>query len=208
MTKERRFSNPLALAVLVLLFERPMHPYEMATTLKERHKDESIKLRYGSLYTVIELLRKEGFIVSLKKQREGRRPERTVYDLTPTGCEEMQAWMRSILSIPIKEYPQFESGLSLMPALPPDEVAALLEARMAKLGHRVGALEAGHASAIRQGISPLFLVESEYELALTVAEQRFVEQLVRKIKDEQWKSGKFWRDFHRRRAEMDAKRKE
>ena len=33
------------------LFERPMHPYEMAATLKQRHKEESIKLRYGSLYT-------------------------------------------------------------------------------------------------------------------------------------------------------------
>ena len=46
-------SNPLALAVLALLFERAMHPYEMASTLKERHKEDSIKLRYGSLYTVI-----------------------------------------------------------------------------------------------------------------------------------------------------------
>ena len=42
-------SNPLALAVLALLFERPMHPYEMAATLKQRHKGESIKIRYGSL---------------------------------------------------------------------------------------------------------------------------------------------------------------
>ena len=52
--KKARLSNPLALAVLVLLFERPMHPYEMAATLKERHKEASIKLRYGSLYTVID----------------------------------------------------------------------------------------------------------------------------------------------------------
>jgi DNA-binding PadR family transcriptional regulator len=74
-------SNPLALAVLALLFERPMHPYEMAATLKQRHKGESIKLRYGSLYTVIELLLKRGFIAAQKTAREGRRPERTVYTL-------------------------------------------------------------------------------------------------------------------------------
>ncbi|MGA2224423.1 MAG: helix-turn-helix transcriptional regulator [Syntrophobacteraceae bacterium] len=206
MAKKQRFSNPLALAVLVLLFERPMHPYEMAATLKERHKEDSIKLRYGSLYTVIDLLRKEGFIVPREKQREGRRPERTVYDLTPVGCEEMQSWMRSILSIPVKEYPQFEAGLSLMPALPPDEVAALLEVRMARLRQRVEVLEAGHALAIQQGISPLFLVESEYELALTAAEQRFVEQLVGKIKDERWESVKFWRNFHQKRIEMEDRK--
>ena len=30
----RKVGNPLALAVLVLLYERPMHPYEMAATLR------------------------------------------------------------------------------------------------------------------------------------------------------------------------------
>ena len=71
-----RIANPLALAVLALLFERPMHPYEMAATLKERHKEESIKLRYGSLYTVIELLLARGYIRAIATSREGKRPER------------------------------------------------------------------------------------------------------------------------------------
>ena len=47
--KQAHPANPLALAVLALLFERPMHPYEMAATLRQRHKEDSIKLRYGSL---------------------------------------------------------------------------------------------------------------------------------------------------------------
>ena len=46
----RRVSNPLALAVLASLTERPMHPYEISTTLRQRAKEESIKLNYGSLY--------------------------------------------------------------------------------------------------------------------------------------------------------------
>ncbi len=42
-------SNPLALAVLACLHERPMHPYEMASTMRERGKEQSIKLNYGGL---------------------------------------------------------------------------------------------------------------------------------------------------------------
>ncbi len=38
MAKSKGPSNPLALAVLVLLFERPMHPYEIAATLRIRNK--------------------------------------------------------------------------------------------------------------------------------------------------------------------------
>ena len=117
MTRKQRLANPLALAVLVLLFERPMHPYEMAATLKERHNGESIKLRYGSLYTVIELLVREGFIVPKETSREGRRPERTVYMLTPVGEVEMRDWLADLIGNPAKEYPRFEAALSLMPAL-------------------------------------------------------------------------------------------
>src|SRR5271167_398452 len=117
MTKKTRLSNPLALAVLVLLFERPMHPYEMAATMKQRHKEASIKLRYGSLYTVIDLLVREGFIAPKETSREGRRPERTVYMLTPVGEVEMRDWLGDLIGTPVKEYPRFEAALSLLPAL-------------------------------------------------------------------------------------------
>ena len=38
---------------MLLLWERPMHPYEMASTLRERRKESSIKLNCGLLYTVL-----------------------------------------------------------------------------------------------------------------------------------------------------------
>ena len=53
-------ANPLALAVLASLYERPMHPYEMSQTLRSRAKHESIKLNYGSLYSVVEGLEARG----------------------------------------------------------------------------------------------------------------------------------------------------
>src|SRR5580704_13498032 len=46
-------SNPLALAVLVCLYEKPMHPYEVAQTLRQRAKQESVRLNYGSLYDAV-----------------------------------------------------------------------------------------------------------------------------------------------------------
>src|SRR5262245_54623495 len=95
-----RIANPLALAVLALLFERPMHPYEMASTLKERHKEDSIKLRYGSLYTVIEMLTKRGYVAAKETARTGNRPERTVYEITPAGIDELRDWMRDLLRHP------------------------------------------------------------------------------------------------------------
>src|ERR1700745_230142 len=110
-------SNPLALAVLALLFERPMHPYEMGVILKQRHKEESIKLRYGSLYTVIDLLPRRSFIVARENGRDGRPPERTGYEITAAGRDELRAWMTDLIAEPVKEYPQFEAALCLLPVL-------------------------------------------------------------------------------------------
>ena len=70
----RRVPNPLALAVLACLTERPMHPYEISTTLRTRGKEKSIKLNYGSLYSVVESLQKHGLIAARETTRDGRRP--------------------------------------------------------------------------------------------------------------------------------------
>ena len=86
----RRVSNPLALAVLGCLSERPMHPYEISTTLRTRGKEQSIKLNYGSLYAVVESLQKHGLIRAQETTREGRRPERTVYAITEAGVERVR----------------------------------------------------------------------------------------------------------------------
>jgi DNA-binding PadR family transcriptional regulator len=213
MAKKTRLANPLALAVLALLFERPMHPYEMAATMKERHKEDSIKLRYGSLYTVIDMLLARGLLAAKEVSREGKRPERTVYALTPSGLDELRDWMRELLRDPAKEYPQFEAGLCLLPVLPPDEAVSLLRQRALQLSGTVWQMEAQLAELAQQDLSaltagqdlpsplagkkfpPLFSVEGEYRLALVKAELAFVNELVRRIAEEGWGPVEMWRDL-------------
>src|ERR1700687_1183234 len=147
--------NPLALAVLALCFERPMHPYEMAATLKRRHKHESIKLRYGSLYTVIEMLISRGLIRSKETSRGGKRPERTVYALTPAGRDLLRNWMRHLLAEPAKEFPQFEAALCLLPVLPPDEAIGLLRDRALRLTGKIAQMQAELAQLVAQDLSTM-----------------------------------------------------
>jgi DNA-binding PadR family transcriptional regulator len=194
MAKSKQSSNPLALAVLVLLFERPMHPYEIAATLRVRNKGGSIKLRYGSLYTVIDALQQEKLIEVKETVREGRRPERTIYALTPDGLKRMREWMHSLLGTPVKEYPQFEAALSLLPAVPPDEAVALLEARAIRLGEMCEELRAAIVEALRH-VEALFLVENEYRLSLLEAERQFIEGLIQRIKDDA-NYVRTWKAFH------------
>ena len=195
MSRQARPSNPLALAVLALLFERPMHPYEMGVILKQRHKEESIKLRYGSLYTVIDLLLRRAFIVARETGRDGRRPERTVYEITPAGRDELRTWMAELIAEPVKEYPQFEAALCLLPVLPPDEALALLKQRLDRIGQNVAALTQHVESIGDQNFPPLFLVETEYRVALMKAEQQFAAELIRRI-ETCWGPIELWRGLH------------
>ena len=197
---KRKLSNPLALAVLVLLYERPMHPYEMAATLRERHKEDSIKLRYGSLYTVIALLVKAGLIVARHTTREGHRPEKTIYHLTTAGETELRHWMRTILSTPIKEFPQFEAGLSLLPALPPQEAADVLATRIAFLQHDIEQIKQGLQATKEQGLPALFVIESEYRLTQLEAEYIYVEHLIERIRTDGCGYLKEWQQWHAEKA--------
>ena len=127
--KKRAVSNPLALAVLACLWEKPMYPYEMTTTMRERGKEDSIRLNFGSLYAVIKSLEKHGFIQVAQTEREGNRPERVVYEITDAGRAEADEWMRELIAFPVKEYPAIETDLSLLPLLAPQVAAELLERR-------------------------------------------------------------------------------
>ena len=66
-----------------------MHPYEVAQTLRARAKHESIRLNYGSLYGVVEALERRQLIHARETVRAGRRPERTIYEITDAGLREL-----------------------------------------------------------------------------------------------------------------------
>src|SRR5580698_2911547 len=174
-------SNPLALAVLVCLYERPMHPYEVAQTLRQRAKQESVRLNYGSLYAVVESLEKRGFVKATGTVREGKRPERTVYAITDDGLVEMTDWMTELLGTPAKEYPVFMAGLSFIPSLSPHAALAALRRRAAALMVKLSSLRGAMHAATEAGLPRLFEIEAEYEESQLAAELKFVTALVDEI---------------------------
>jgi DNA-binding PadR family transcriptional regulator len=179
---KQSLKTPLALAVLNLLYERPMHPYEMQQHMRERGHDFVIKLKGGSLYSTIDRLVENGLIRPLETTREGRRPERTVYDLTEEGLDDLLLWLRELLARPVHEFPWFGAVLAFLGSLPPDDVCSLLDHRVTALEGEVAAAESILRSAARTGLPRLFLVEGEYGLAMKRAETEWVRRLIADIR--------------------------
>ncbi|MFD0853345.1 PadR family transcriptional regulator, partial [Actinomadura adrarensis] len=196
MARRRKVSNLLGLAVLSALTTRPMHPYEVASVLRARGKGDDMAIKWGSLYRVVQNLEKYGFVEALQSERQGARPERTVYRITDAGRAELVDWVRELVGETRREEDRFKAGLSLLALLSPDEVVDLLQGRIGALEKSVAAAEAelaGHAGELPR----LFLIETEYELAVRTAELHWVRDLAREISEGSFPDLPAWRDFHR-----------
>jgi DNA-binding PadR family transcriptional regulator len=189
-------SNPLALAVLVTLYERPTHPYDVAQTLRSRAKQESVRLNYGSLYAVVESLEKRKLIVARETVKEGKRPERTIYEITDAGAQEMIDWMTELIGVPEKEYPKFVAGLSFIAALTPDDAVRALHARAESLTFKLVQLRGIMGMARDVGLPRLFGLESEFEEAEMSTELHFVQGLIKDIESGDLDGLDMWRAFH------------
>ena len=195
MARRRKVSNLLALSLLTLLTERPMYPYEMASMLRQRGKDNSIKINWGSFYTVVQNLEKNGFIEAVEVAREGRQPERTTYQITDAGRTELMDWMRELLSVPEREYSRFEAALSDAAVLPPDELIDLLQRRLAALEVANDRLQ-GELETLVTQLPRLFLIETEYYLAQRRAEEEWVRGLLKEFTSGTFPGLDDWRRFH------------
>jgi DNA-binding PadR family transcriptional regulator len=195
MGKRRKISNLLALSLLTLLTERPMYPYEMAATLRHRGKDQSIKINWGSLYTVVQNLEKHGFIETVEVAREGRQPERTTYRITDAGRAELTDWLRELISEPAREYTKFEAALAECAVLSPRDLTDLLWQRLEVLEATTAEYQAG-LEALEAGLPRLFLIESEYQLALRRAETEWVRGLLKEFTDGTFPGIGEWQRFH------------
>jgi DNA-binding PadR family transcriptional regulator len=168
------------IAVLALLREAPMHPYQMQHLLRERHKDEILALKRGSLYHAIGRLLQANFIGVKSTERQGRRPERTTYRITPAGREKLFAVLRSIVATPRRESSEFMAAMSFLVHLSATEAVPLLRDRSHNLKQQVEHLSAGLTAASAH-VHPINLVESEYLLAMLRAELAWVQGLERDI---------------------------
>ncbi|GIF80671.1 PadR family transcriptional regulator [Catellatospora bangladeshensis] len=195
MAKRRAVNNLMALAVLSALAQQPMHPYQMASVLREYGKDRNMKIKWGSLYTVVQNLEKHGLIEATDTVRQGGRPERTVYAITGPGRAELVDWVRELISTPEPEQSRFVAGLSVMAVLSPGEAAELLAQRLSVLERELADRRGRLAEASRE-VPRLFLVEDEYELAVAEAEVGFVRGLLAELTGGTFPGLADWQVFH------------
>ena len=181
MSMAKQFKrSPLALAVLVLLHEAPMHPYRMQRLIKDRGKDQVINVKQrASLYQTINQLLNAELITFWENARQEGFPERTLYRLTDKGHDTAVTWMREMLSTPAQEFPDFPAAVSLIPLLTPEDAVEQLAIRETKLTDQIAAIDQDMKAF---DLPRLFLLESEYLKTVLEAELKWVTGLITDIR--------------------------
>ena len=166
--------TPVALSVLNLLNERPMHPYEMRSLMRERGHDGPS--RSGSpRFTTPYPARGPRVHRAGRRQQGGRRPERTVYAITEAGRDELLVWLRDLTSEPAADYPAFAAPLMFIYALGRDGAISALRERAARLEAEISRSDAFRRIPGRARRLPADLrIEEEYAQAMRKAELAWV----------------------------------
>lgn len=194
MAEKRKVANLMALAVLATVVQRPMHRYEMASLMRARGKERDMGIKWGSLYTVVQNLERSGYVEAIGVTRQGARPERTVYQITDAGRDELVAWTRELIAEPEAEHTRFIAGLSVMSVLAPQDVVDLLHRRLQRLTESVATLRAELEQVA--DVPRLFLIEDEYRIAMTKAEADWTKSLLDELSAGTFPLLDAWRRWH------------
>lgn len=164
----------VALTVLGMISEQPSHTYEIQRQIRNRHKDFAAG-KTRALYHAIEDLVDRGLVEAVETTRDGRRPERTVYQITEHGREELVAWLTDLLERPVADYPVFNIAIGFLPYLSQDRAISALLARRILLRAQIAGYEESLRALTEDSRLPrLVLLELEHAIALQRAELEWV----------------------------------
>jgi DNA-binding PadR family transcriptional regulator len=174
--------TPLGVAVLALLSEGDMHPYEMIRLMRLRRDDRLFTITNGTVYHTVARLERAGLIAEVGVDRAGNRPERTTYTQTDAGAAAVLEWVRR--ELPRVDRPaEFRVALAEVHDLEREEAMALLGDRRAALADALESLAAGRRQALGKGVPEQYLLEISREAALLQAELAWMDAILPRIAD-------------------------
>jgi DNA-binding PadR family transcriptional regulator len=175
--------SPLALTILGLLEDGPLHPYRMQQLIKKWGKDQVVNVRQrATLYKTINRMVEAGLIEIHETTRDHLYPERTSYELTDAGRAASRQWIAEMLSTPRDEFPEFPAALSFLPMISPQAALDLLAKRRERLAERIAEREALIAKAGLE-LPRVTMLETEYFRAVIEAELAWIDAALEGLRE-------------------------
>lgn len=125
--------RPIDILILGLASEKPRHGYDITREIVARGLRNWIRVSNVAVYKALARLEREGSLVSIT-QREGKSPERSVYELTVAGRERLADLLFDQLSTsdPIRN--EYFLPFEFVEVIDHNELILALERRIESIG--------------------------------------------------------------------------
>ncbi len=167
-------ANSLVLPVLGLLIERPAHSYELTARLDERYAQ--LATQRSSVTTLLKSLAAAGLVRAQRQTRVGKRPRRTVYELTDAGVEDFRERVAAQLEQAPAASTRFTLALAYVGILPRRQAATVLRKRLV-LRHR----ERQAIPPLPRGMAEVHMIEADYWKVVLATECDWLERFINRI---------------------------
>jgi len=169
------------LVILGLLRDRPLYGYEIKQLIEE-HMSDWTSIAFGSIYFALDKLAEEQFVEKVEVEQAGRRPSRSVYQITASGQEEFLRLLRQGWQQNEREYFPLDVCLFFLDSLPLEEVLAYLRGRQGALRAGLDYLQAHRAEQLAlPEVPPLAAAIFDHTRVHTRAELEWVSDLLQKL---------------------------
>lgn len=169
------------MVILGLLREKPLYGYEIKQVIEE-HMSDWTSIAFGSIYFALDKLAGEGFVEKASVEKEGRRPSRSVYQISQNGREEFLRLLREGWQQVEQQYFSLDICLFFMQALQPEEIKAYLRARQSALQGVLQHIQSHRDEQMNQpDILPVAQAIFDHSIAHTRAELEWLTDLLKKI---------------------------
>jgi DNA-binding PadR family transcriptional regulator len=128
------------LVILGLLRERPLYGYEIKQIIEE-HMSDWTSIAFGSIYFALDKLADEKLVEKVEVEQQGKRPSRSVYQITNAGRDEFLKLLRGSWQEVERQYFTLDVCLFFLESLPREEVINFLRRRQAVLQAALGQIE-------------------------------------------------------------------
>lgn len=185
-------SNALVVAVLGILVEGPAHAYRLHIELKRRRLVSDRKPSRGTLYNVMNAMKRQGWIEAGAVGRADNRPERVPYSLTCMGFEELRQRLDKQIRKPDWSPDSFFHSVSHLGVLGRIGACDALRERSAHVKEEIRRDAKAHRTALAAGVPRLFVLEAEYVQHRRRAELRWLQRIADEIEtgDLKWPNPK------------------
>jgi DNA-binding PadR family transcriptional regulator len=169
------------LVILGLLRVRPLYGYEIKQVIEE-HMSDWTSIAFGSIYFALDKLEQEKFVEKVEVGSHGKRPARSVYQITGSGRKEFLRLLRASWQEFERVYYPLDICLFFLDSLPLEEVRSYLRMRRGALEEALAYVQDHRREQLAHPEVPeLAAAIFDHTLAHTRAELKWLKQLLRRL---------------------------